>query len=194
MKIHRGLSAVSRRTALAGFGAGGLGLALAAHAVPAMAQDTAGDLADHPLVGGWLAQVPTAPGAPPVANVTINTADGFVINVAPVVRSGPNGVSVASGGVGMWESAGERSAHFTIVQVLSSLEGTFLGTVTIDGHPTVSEDGMTFIDDSPESLVTIRDPAGNVVSVVEGARVEQPVMGTRIEVGMPGFPEATPVS
>jgi hypothetical protein len=53
---------------------------------------------------------------------------------------------------------------------------------------------MTFIDDSPESRVTIRDPAGNVVSVIEGARVTQPVTGTLIGVGMPGFPEATPVS
>lgn len=51
---------------------------------------------------------------------------------------------------------------------------------------------MTFIDDSPESHVTIRDPVGNVVSLTEGARVTQPVTGTRIVVGSPGFPEATP--
>lgn len=50
---------------------------------------------------------------------------------------------------------------------------------------------MTFIDDSPESLVNIRDPAGNVVSVIEGARVAQPVTGTRIVTGSPGFPEST---
>jgi len=194
MKTHRTPTAVSRRTALAGFGAGGLGLALSGHAFPAIAQDTAEDLSGHPFVGAWLALVPAGPDAPPVANVTVNTADGFVTNMAPVARGGPNGVSVASGGVGTWESTGERSARFTMVQVLSNLEGVFLGTVTIDGHPTVSEDGMTFIDDSPESRVTIRDPAGNVVSVIEGARVTQPVTGTLIGVGMPGFPEATPVS
>ena len=52
---------VSRRTALAGLGAGGLGLALAATARPAAAQDaTAEAMAGHPLVGTWAVMVPGA--------------------------------------------------------------------------------------------------------------------------------------
>lgn len=138
--------------------------------------------------------MPGAPDAPAVANVSINTGDGFVVNMAPVARSGPQGITIASGAAGVWESTGERSSHFTVVQTLSNPDGLYLGTLTIDGFPTVSEDGMTFIDDSPESYVTIRDPAGNVVSVIEGARVAQPVTGTRIVTGSPGFPESTPVA
>ncbi len=185
---------VSRRTALAAFGVAGVGLALTAPSIGAIAQETSSTMAKHPMVGVWLALVPGAPDAPPVANVTINTVDGLVVNMAPVARSGPQGVTIASGGAGVWESTGERSWHFTVVQALSNPDGVYLGTLTIDGFPTVSEDGMSFIDDSPESHATIRDPAGNVVSVIEGARVAQPVTGTRIVTGSPGFPESTPVA
>ena len=50
MTDHRTESTVSRRTALAGLGAGGLGVALAAtSARHATAQDA--EMANHPLVG-----------------------------------------------------------------------------------------------------------------------------------------------
>src|SRR4051794_39644261 len=45
---------VTRRTALAGLGAGGLGVALATTTRHASAQDTAAAMAHHPLVGTWL--------------------------------------------------------------------------------------------------------------------------------------------
>src|SRR5689334_13437102 len=51
-------TAITRRTALSAAGAGGLGLALAAAARPAAAQDASGDLAGHPLVGTWLVMTP----------------------------------------------------------------------------------------------------------------------------------------
>jgi hypothetical protein len=189
---HQGM--VSRRTALAGIGIGGLGLALATKRAVVSAQDASADLASHPIVGSWLVTVPTGPDTPPVANSGLYSPDGSVVNMAPVTRMGPQDVSLASGAVGRWESAVDRVAHFTMVQMLSSPEGVFIGTVTIDGNPTVSDDGMTFTDDSPESTVTVRDPAGNVVSAIEGARVQAPITAVRIAVGAPGFPEATPVS
>lgn len=185
---------VSRRTALAGLGIGSFGLAMATHGPVAAAQDGSGELADHPIVGSWLVTVPTGPDAPAVANSSLYGPDGSVMNMPPVTRLGPQGVTFASGAFGRWEPAGERTAHFTMIQMLSNAEGGFLGTVTIDGYPTVSEDGMTFIDDAPESVTTIRDPAGNVVTVVEGARARAPVTAVRIAVGAAGFPDATPVS
>lgn len=107
---------VSRRTALAGFGFGGLSLALSAPSIGAVAQETSNTLAGHPVVDVWLVLVPGAPDAPPVANVTINTGDGFVVNMAPVARSGPQGTMIASAAAGVWESTGERSWHFTVVR------------------------------------------------------------------------------
>ena len=68
---------VSRRTALAGLGAGGLGAALALAGRPAAAQGT--DLAGHPLAGAWLAMAnPPQPEAPPVAVPSFFNADGTV--------------------------------------------------------------------------------------------------------------------
>lgn len=52
MTASRMRNSVSRRTALAGLGAGGLGVALAA-ARPAAAQDAAAEMAKHPIVGFW---------------------------------------------------------------------------------------------------------------------------------------------
>ena len=53
---------ISRRSALAGLGAGGLGLALANAARPANAQDA--EMANHPMVGIWLAITPEGPIPP----------------------------------------------------------------------------------------------------------------------------------
>ena len=192
MRSHRHSEMVSRRTALAGLGVGGLGLAMATHRGYATAQDASDDLTEHPGVGCWLAMVTMAPDAPPVANVSIVSGDGFIVNMAPVSRTGPQGTTIASGGAGRWETTGERSFHFTTVQVLSDPDGVFLGTLTVDGYPTVSEDGMSFIDDSPESHATLRDPVGTVTSTIEPHRDTNPLMAMRIDVGSPGFPEATP--
>jgi hypothetical protein len=182
---------VSRRAALIGLGAGAVGLtATLGQASTALGQDTP----DHPFVGCWLAMVSTAPDVPPVANVSIATADGFIVNMAPVSRVGPNGVTIASGGAGRWESTGERSVHFTTVQVLSNQDGVFLGTLTIDAHPTVNDDGMGFVDDAPDGQATIRDATGAVVSTMPTNRDTNPLLATRVDVGAPGFPDATPAT
>jgi hypothetical protein len=55
----------------------------------------------------------------------------------------------------------------------------------------VSEDGQSWVDNSPESTVTIRDKSGAVVAAfpaVPGATVT----ATRIRVNAAGFPVATP--
>ena len=96
--------------------------------------------------------------------------------------------------VGTWERTGERASHFTAVQVLTDANGAFTGTVTIDGHPAVSEDGQTFTDDAPETKLTVRDPTGSIVLVVDGDGSFPPVSATRMGVGSPGFPAGTPVT
>ena len=154
-------------------------------------QETA-SLADHPLTGTWLAMVPVTPGAPLVHIPSIYTADGQVVTAWPVTQVGAQGVAFASSVVGTWEADGERRGHFTAVQVLSDANGAFTGTVTIDGHPEVSEDGRTFTDDWSETKLTVRDPTGNLVMVVGGDGSFPPVTATRMGVGSPGFPEETP--
>ena len=178
---------VSRRTALAGLGAGSLGAALALAGRPAAAQGT--DLAGHPLAGAWLAMAnPPRPEDPPSAVPSFFNADGTVVLLFPPVAAGPQGPGFQSAVGGTWEADGDRRGHFTAVQALADADGAYLGTVTIDGHPEVSEDGEGFVDADPRSTVTIRDAAGAVVQQVP-AITDRPVTARRMAPGRPGFPE-----
>ena len=182
---------VSRRTALAGLGVGSLGAALALAGRPAAAQGT--DLAGHPLPGAWLAMAnPPLPGLP-FAVPSFFNADGTVVLLFPPVAAGPQGPQFQAAVGGTWEADGDRRGHFTAVQALAAADGAYLGTVTIDGHPEVSEDGQGFVDADPRSTVTIRDAAGAVVQQVP-AITDRPVTARRMAPGRPGFPEGTPAA
>jgi hypothetical protein len=173
---------VSRRAALAGLGAGSLGLVLAATSEPVAAQDaTPVPMAGHPIVGVW--NVKAAPGP----NVAAFFADGTAILALPTTSVGPQGVQFVTALVGRWEPVSARGVHFTAVQLISDLNGTYTGSATVDGHPVVSEDGQTLSDDAPDTAVTIRDAAGTVVAFLPG-----PATAVRMGVGAPGFPEGPP--
>jgi hypothetical protein len=178
---------VSRRTALAGLGATGLGLAFAAATRQASAQDTATDLSTHPMVGLWLG-MPTGEVVP-----SIFAADGSALQPGRVTMAGPDGaVQFISTGLGAWEPDSERGVHFTVVRTISDATGVFIGTSTVDGYPVANEDGQTFIDDGTRVRITIRDAAGNVTIVLGEDGTLPPVTGVRMGVGAPGFPAATP--
>jgi hypothetical protein len=192
MTTSQATDALSRRTALAGLAAGGLGLALATTSIGASAQGDATDLASHPLAGTWLAMAnPPLPESPQIAAPSLFGADGSVLLMFPLTQVGPQGVVFNSAYVGTWEADGERRGHFTAVQVTSDASGAFTGTTTVDGYPLVSEDGQTFIDDGSKVMVTIRDPAGAIVQQFPGAG-SRPVTGMRMGPSKPGFPAATP--
>jgi hypothetical protein len=113
-------------------------------------------------------------------------ADGTVVQGVPATQAGPQGVTYVSPEVGVWEPVDDRTIHFTATYWLSDATGAFTGSVTVDAHHTVSEDGQTLISDPDRSAVTIRDADNNVVDVIEGG---PPAIGTRMAVGAPGFPE-----
>ena len=180
----RSRSSLSRRTALSGVGvAAALSLG---HLTRAAAQEATPDaMASHPMVGAWMASTPSglAPG--------IFSPDGTVIVVVPATGNSPLGTTYVSGSVGTWEPVSERGIHFTAVQLHSDANGNYVGSITVDGHPVVSEDGQSLIDDSPESGPTIRDAQGNVLDVLRGG---PPVTGVRMGVGAPGFSEGSPAA
>jgi hypothetical protein len=156
---------------------------------PAVAQAATPDaLASHPIVGVWNV---TTPGGPSLA---VFFADGTNIQGLPATQVGPNGVTFVGPQVGTWEPTGPRSIHFTGVQLHTDAAGTFTGTVTIDGHPRVSDDGQTFIDDAPETTITIRDATGSVVEVIKSFPGDPPATGVRMSVGAPGFHDGTPTA
>lgn len=189
MVQSRTSDAVSRRAALAGLGAGGVGLAIAAHGRASAAQD-ADALANHPIVGAWHAITPGGP-APGMF-----FADGTALIVVQATQVSPWGVTFVSAQPGTWEPVSERGIHFTGVQLHSDATGTFVGSVTIDGYPVVSEDGQTLFDDQSQGTVTIRDATGAIMQEISTAGA-RPVTGIRMGVGAPGFPDgsgATPTA
>ena len=183
MSSSRSNGSLSRRTALVGLGGGGIGVALATGGRIAAAQDAQSDaMATHPMVGAWMATTPSglAPG--------IFFPDGTVIITVPVTGNSPLGTTFVSTQPGTWEPVSERGIHCTFVQLHSDANGTYVGSITVDGHPVVSADGQSLLDDSPESGPTIRDAQGTVLDVLRGG---PPVTGVRMGVGAPGLPEGT---
>ena len=160
-----------------------------------MAQNaTPTPLATHPLTGVWLAMAnPPLPGAPQVPAPSFFGADGTVLLMFPLTQQGAQGVQVNSPYMGTWEADSERRGHFTAVQLLSDADGTFLGSVTVDGYPEVSEDGQTFIDDNSRVTVTIRDATGALLNQGPGAGA-RPVTAIRMAPGAPGFPDGLSVA
>jgi hypothetical protein len=186
MTTSRTEDSISRRTALAGLGATGLGLAFAATTHDAAAWAAAPAMAKHPIVGAWLVTTTIRP------SLAVFSADGINIQGVPTAQAGPQGVTFTGAQIGTWEPVDERAIHFTGVQLQTDGNGTFVGTVTIDGHPQVSEDGQTIVDDSPEDRITLRDAAGNVVDVLIPYPGSPRTIGVRMGVGAPGFAAATP--
>jgi hypothetical protein len=156
--------------------------------LPSSAQDaTPASLAEHPLVGSWVAMTPFG------ASAETFSADGSFIAGYPVIEQGPMGPASYSAGIGVWESTGPRSGHFTSVQAITDETGASLGTLTIDGHLDVSEDGQHFIDDDPQTTLTYRDADGAVTAAIspfQGGGEVTPVTGTRMSVGESGISAA----
>jgi hypothetical protein len=189
MIAHQSNRSVSRRTALAGLGAGGLGVALAATVRHVAAQDaTPEELAGHPVVGTWLAI------APPGATVVTFRADGTAEVGWPISYVDPTfpdlDVVFNTPGYGTWEPIGEGKIHFTVVAVLSDAKGTYLGTATLQGYPVVSADGQTFTDNEPNGQITVRDAANHVLADQGG--FAPGVAATRMTPNSVVFPPETP--
>jgi hypothetical protein len=141
---------ITRRTALAGLGAGGLGVALAASVRTAAAQDAT---AAGPLVGTW--QWGAAAGLPEPIWFAIFHADGTF--------SGWN--QVAGQAIGIWRMTGERT--FDLVWVYADSDhspdtwtpGT--ATFTLTGELAASGDALT-----AEGTVDVRDAGGTPIVTV----------------------------
>lgn len=197
---------MTRRAALAGLGAGSLGLAMTSRVIagPIVANRETGSgpedsgsasslsMKDHPLAGLWLAMV-KRPSNPAVTVVvpSVFSADGSVMLMFPVAEAAEAGVMLQGVAVGTWEALDEQSAHFTAVQVLCDGEGAFHGSVTIDGYPRVRAGGLTFEDNDEKSLLTIRDSANAIVNTLAGALASN-MVGTRMSPGNAGFPNLPP--
>jgi hypothetical protein len=140
---------ISRRVAVAGLGASGLGAALTGRG--ASAHDDATNLATHPAVGLWTNLV--GPDTPPgLRAFNAIHGDGTI--------SGMH--SFGGPAAGAWRATGERSIQWLIKYLnIADTPGQYVeGTVTVFSSLTVDEDGTTAQEDA---MIEIRDADDTVV-------------------------------
>ena len=184
MFTQRSSNSVSRRTALAGLGAGSLGLALAVPSRQVRAEGAS--LADHPLTGTWLLTLEN--GVAPA----VFTADGTVTLAWQVCGARSDGaVEYSTAGVGTWESTGERGGYVTVVQVLADDTGAFVGTRSLHLYPEVSDDGGSLVEDGVQRRIVVRHASNGVMAIFGVDGDSAPMTGIRMGPGSLGFPGPT---
>jgi len=149
----RSPSAVSRRTALAGLGAGGLALVTSVR--PARAQDAA----SAPLVGAW--QWNAYPDNPEASTFAIFHADGTYTEWQPV----------AGQAIGIWRMTGERT--FDLLFIFPDTDpsddvtkwGPGTATFTITGELDASGNALT-----ATGTIDVRDAGGVPIATVPWSR------------------------
>ena len=101
-------TSVSRRAALAGFGAGGLGIAAAARLTLASARAASADMATHPVVGLWQFNGTPDPASGPQPGFETYHADGTYFTWG--------GLNTGSA-QGLWRPTGARTAEVLWVAI-----------------------------------------------------------------------------
>jgi hypothetical protein len=153
-------ASVSRRTALTSLGAGGIGLALAASARQASAQDaTLAAMAGHPIVATWLLTFPADPGSGPGLNSY--TADGITFQTDPARGDAQ----------GAWEPKGERTAVMNLV---------FLA---LDGNPVQGKARVRAtleVDATGDAFAGVFTVGGIAAGTPQGESGPAPVEGRRV--------------
>jgi hypothetical protein len=184
-----------RRSVLLSAVFGTLTGALAVSRTSTAQEATPSAIANHPIVGAWLVMNPSDPLN---TRPAIFAADGtMTVGYVPSHTDPERGVILQGTAIGVWERTGERGVHLTYVQALSDLNGTYLGTLTRDAYPEVSEDGQSFRDDGTQVHIIFRDATNTIVNEADGDGAEaatRQVHAIRMQVGNPGFLEATPVT
>lgn len=184
MFTQRSSHSVSRRAALAGLGAGSLGLALAAPTRQTAAESAS--LGDHTLTGAWLVSLP---GGVAPAHFS---ADGTVLLACPTCEQNAAGqIIYSTSALGTWESAGDRAGSVNVLQVLTDSAGAFVGTRSLLWNPEVSEDGHSFLGDGATMRVYLRDSTNTVIAIRGEDGDLPPLSGVRMSPGSHGFPAPT---
>jgi hypothetical protein len=176
---------LTRRTALAGLGAGSLGF-FASQVASTGASAQASSTGDHPLTGLWLSHVAlNGDYEETAAAPAFFGADGTAVLVYPCAEAGEDGTQIRGLALGTWAAIDDHEARFTAVQVCFGADGSYQGTRTYDGYPVVSDDGASFTVKSEFDLLTVRDAGNAIIESRAGGRL--PMFGSRMTPGNAGF-------
>jgi hypothetical protein len=183
----RSLSALTRRTALAGLGASGL--ALAARTPIASAQEVATE--GHPLVGTWFLDNGTG-------NLT-DALDTFIIHAdGTYIEANADGTVR----LGVWEATGPTTATLTIEAYSRDATGANLGAIIIRLTIELNPDGNSYTAEGTIELIrpdgSHSGQAGPATGTATRMVVEAPsapvITLDELFAGASGTPEATPTS
>ncbi len=116
------------------------------------------------IVGSWLETVTFSGGGapPPLKSLVTFIADGILV-VAD--QGNVTTETVFSAGHGAWVHLGGRTFAWTVLELISDLNGNLLGTLKVRGEYTVNESGNSY---SGQFKAEIADTAGNLIFSVEG--------------------------
>lgn len=124
------------------------------------------------IVGSWIETVTfSGPGAPPpLKSLVTFSADG-TLTVADQGNVNLSGGTVFSAGHGSWVAQGERTFSWTVIELISDLDGNLIGTLKVRGTYTVDDAGNSYAGVFKAEV----DIFGSVLSVDgtnEGARIQ----------------------
>jgi hypothetical protein len=167
----RTTSALTRRTAFAGLGAGGLGLAFGVGTSSARAQDVA--IQAHPLVGTWFLDNGTA-------NLT-DALDSFILHAdGTYIEANADGTVR----LGVWEATGPTTATLTIEAYSRDETGANLGAIIIRLLIELNPDGNSYTAEGTIELIAPDGSSSGQAGPATGT-------ATRMMVEAPGAPVMT---
>jgi hypothetical protein len=179
-------STITRRAAIAGLSASGIGMALARANHHAAAQEsTPAAMAGHPIVGTWIfdrdISVPSD-----VPSIVVFTADGSLLDPS-------------QGVAGVWKATAARSAAWTLVPFIQGGAGGYVAvrsTAEVDASGNALAGPYSFTVVSPDGTVMT---SGNADSTAIRMVVEPVEAGGKPIAGFPTWepappPDATPAT
>jgi hypothetical protein len=139
----------------------------------AMTQQNSGST-KKAIVGSWVETVTFEGGVmPPLKSLVQFSSDGTV-RVADQGNVNIPAGQVFSAGAGAWIAQGEHTFSWTVLELISDLNGNLVGTLKVRGTYTVDESGNAY---SGVFQAEVKDASGNVLFSVGGTNT-----GVRIEV------------
>jgi hypothetical protein len=126
------------------------------------------------LVGSWIETVTFEGGfMPPLKSLVNFSADGTV-TVADQGNVNLSAGQLFSAGTGAWAAQGDRNFSWTVLELISDLNGNLVGTLKVRGTYTVDNSGNNY---SGVFQAQVLDTSDNVLFSVGGTNT-----GRRIEV------------
>ena len=125
------------------------------------------------IVGSWIETVTfSGAGAPPPFKSLVTFGGDGAVLVADQGNVNTAAGTVFSAGHGRWVALGNRTFTWTIMELMSDLNGNLLGTLKVRGTYTVDESGNAYNGSFQADLTDIFDNVFSFEGTNEGHRIQ----------------------